>query len=567
MSPSERRPIWVAIAIAAALVACRGRIGPADGASGPDRPNTPGQTPDDPTDSENPTEGPAAPSMTSVPRGPALARRLTAEQFHNSLVDLFQDPGVPVAEVLTDPPVFGFHVDARAGVVRDLDAQQLMTYAERVAEWAIPQKLGQISPCQNNDASCRRQFIETFGRRAFRAPLSAIQVDRYETLMSSGADFNDGAQLVITAMVQSPTFLYRREIGEPMGSDRVRLTPFELATNLAYLVTHSTPDEALLRAAEQGNLSTPDDVLRELDRLLETPAARRVLGDFIEGWLEIDDLVDRVKANEQQANFSDDVRRSMLNETRTLFTELFYSDGRFSELLTANYTYIDQRLSQYYQLWGVGGEDFVRMDIPDNRRPAGVLGHGSFLARHSLSEQSSPVLRGYTIRKRFMCEHIAPPPPGIDTMIGARPVATTTREKYLEHSTNEFCASCHQLMDPIGFTFEHYDEFGRFRDNDNGFEIDTSGNLVANPHVPENERVPVPEGGVNFIDHREVTAFLSGAPEVEACFARFLTYFSLGVSGVAVDEVIADATARGGSLRNYLEAIVTSPHFFERVAP
>lgn len=537
-------------------------------ADGPprDRPggDSPGTDPDDPGVEIPDGKVPEAPAMDGPTMGQPRVRRLTAEQYRNSLVDLFQDEAVPAADFLVDPPVFGFHVDARAAVVRDLDAQQLMTHAERVAEWAVTNKLNQVTPCQSDDSGCRLRFIETFGKRIFRGTITETQIDRYEALMETEEDFREGVASVLTAMIQSPHFLYRSEIGRREGSEIV-LLPSEIATNLSYLLTNSTPDEELLRAAEQGRLASPEDLLREMNRLVDRDSAREVLGRFVEEWLEIDDLRERVKQNEDAANFRPEVRESMLGETRALFWELFYNEGTFEELLTANYTYLDQNLSQYYQLYGVGGNGFSRVDIEEGKRPFGILGHGSFLARHALAEQSSPVQRGYAIRKRLMCESIPPPPAGIDTMIRPPENTSTTREKYSEHSTNAYCAGCHQLMDPIGFTFENFDEFGRWRDQQNGHPIDTSGRITANPNMPEGEGVSVPGGQLGLSGYPDLIQFLNGSGQVEACFARFLTYYAFGIDGVGTRDVFDRAQLRGGTLKHYLEAIVTADHFSRRV--
>lgn len=494
--------------------------------------------------------------------GPPMLRRLTAEQFHRSLVDLLGE-GVPEADILVDPPVFGFHVDARAGVIRDLDAEQLLNHAERVAEWAVGQPLGRISPCETPDGSCRRRFFESFGSRIFRRPLSEAELQRYEALTADSPTFRDAARVALTAMIQSPNFLYRRELGGMEDGGRV-LSAYEVATHLSYALTHSTPDDELLRAAEEGRLRDSEDILREMERLLRTEAAREVLGAFLEGWLEIDDLAERVKENENAANFRPEVRASMLGESRALFLELFFNGGTFRDLLSSSTTYLDQTLSQYYQIYGVGGDGFSPVEIPEGRRAPGLLGHGSFLARHALAEQSSPVLRGYTIRKRIMCEEIAPPPPGIDTMISPPENATTTREKYTEHSTNAACSGCHELMDPIGFTFENFDHFGRFRDQQNGHPIDTTGRITPNSQTPPGTAMTIPGGEVPLADYGDLISFLSASEEAEACFARYLTYYLFGVEGIGVTDVVQRARQRGGTLKNFLEAIVTADHFTRR---
>ena len=238
----------------------------------------------DPGDSGRPGDGDGPdlepPDCTDL--GPPMLRRLTSLQLQNTVVRVFQDPSAPLSEVLTDPVVHGFRVDATEAVVRDLDSQQLMTYAERVAEWAVQQKLGQLSACQTLEPDCYRTFIESFGRRVYRRPVPPASVEAYSAMFAAEATFADGAHAVIAAMLQSPHFLYRSEVGEPDPNEPGvnRLTAYEVADNLAYTLTNHPPDEALLQAAEQGRLATPADLDREIDRLLATPEARATFTHF-----------------------------------------------------------------------------------------------------------------------------------------------------------------------------------------------------------------------------------------------------------------------------------------------
>ncbi|MEM9194500.1 MAG: DUF1595 domain-containing protein, partial [Myxococcota bacterium] len=209
-----------------------------------------GTVDDGPAGTQSPTNPPPVidpdnplPEIQCDTVGPRLVRRLTAGQYRESLLQLFgNDPNVPDAEVLTDPARLGFHVDAREAVVRDLGAQQLMVHAEKVAAWAVEQKLGQVAGCQNfDDSGCRRSFIEDFGLRAYRHPLENATVDAYETMFVAEGTFPKGAEAVIATMLQSPHFLYRQEIGQPNG-DMHELDAYELATNLAFTLTDAPPD-------------------------------------------------------------------------------------------------------------------------------------------------------------------------------------------------------------------------------------------------------------------------------------------------------------------------------------
>src|SRR6266545_2341109 len=292
----------------------------------------PGGGGDDDDDGTGPGGGggpggnPTAPDCTDL--GPPMLRRLTSIQMANTLRFVFQDQNVPTANVLTDPVVDGFRVDATEAVIRDLDAQQLMNYAEMVADWAVTQKLGQLASCNQSDPACRRQFVTDLGRKLYRQPLPDATINSYTALFDPETSFADGAKVVIATMLQSPFFLYRREVGEADPNDQGtrRLTGYELASNLSYMLTDRPPDDTLMQAAEQGRLSTVDGLVSEAERLLGTQEAAQTFSHFVRGWLLTDDLLDRAKVDPTN-QLTDDIRRAMLAETDALFVDLVRTGG------------------------------------------------------------------------------------------------------------------------------------------------------------------------------------------------------------------------------------------------
>src|SRR5215831_2384554 len=202
-----------------------------------------------------PVSFPAESACTSNSPGPTMLRRLSASQFAASIADLFADPSVPVAAVFNDPLVMDFSIDANSLVVQGLNANQLMTNAEAIASWAVTNHLADVTGCSSGDPACPASFIRSFGKRAFRTPLSDASVADYQALFTAEASFNDGVTAVISAMLQSPRFLYRTELGDPAApapaaGATITLTPYEVASSLSYLLTGSTPDATLLAAAD-----------------------------------------------------------------------------------------------------------------------------------------------------------------------------------------------------------------------------------------------------------------------------------------------------------------------------
>jgi hypothetical protein len=485
-------------------------------------------------------------------RGPRMTRRLSNLQLRNTLQAVFQDTNVPTGDVLNDPVIHGFKADATQAVVRDLDAQLIMNNAETVADWAVSQKLGQVTSCQSMDPTCVRQFIEKLGKKLYREPVPAASVDAYAAMFGVETSFTDGARAVISAMLQSSYVLYRRELGERRDDGLFHLTPYELASSLSYMLTNGPPDDQLMTAADQGRLATAADLDREAARLLSTPQSETTFGIFVRNWLVIDDLASRAKTDPSN-QLTDAIREAMLKETALMFVNVLRSNAKVSELFTASYTFLDQTLANYYQLGGAGG-NFQRVELPPNTRGRGILGDGSILTRHALADRSSPVQRGKLVRERLLCEELEPPPAGVDTNLPPTTSATTTRQHYEEHSSNPFCYGCHTRIDPIGFAFEQFDAFGRKRDQDNGVAIDATGWLSGIDEV-------VPLDGLDSL-----SSYLSTSEQVTQCLTRFMSYVAYGLDRCSESAINTELAASNGSVKSIVMAVIHAPHFTTRTA-
>ena len=484
-------------------------------------------------------------------RGSRMMRRLTNIQRRNTLQAVFHDPNVPVSDILNDPVILGFKADATQSVVRDLDAQLIMDNAETIADWVVAQKLGQVTSCQSTDQTCVRQFIATLGKQLYREPVPSASVDGYAEMFSGEASFADGARVVISAMLQSPYFLYRRELGERGSDGLYHLTPYELASSLSYMLTNGPPDAALITAADQGRLATTADLDREAARLLTTPESAGAFGTFVRNWLVIDDLATRAKMDPTN-RLTDAVRAAMLEETSRLFVNVLRSNARIAELFTATYTFVDQNLAGYYQLPGVGG-GFQRVELQSNARASGILGHGSILTRHALADRSSPVQRGKLVRERLLCEELTPPPPTVDTNLPPPMGTFTTRQRYEQHVQAEFCRSCHQLTDPIGFAFEHFDGFGRKRDQENGLPIDSTGTLSG-----------MEDGDVALDGIDSLSKYLAGSKQVTQCLVSYMSYNAYGLEHCSESEIGKELASGDGTLKSVVMAIIHAPQFATR---
>lgn len=501
---------------------------------------------------------PASACKNDAP-GPRTLRRLTSAQLTATVRDLFGE-GVPANKVFDDPLVLGFKRDADKLVVRGLGAQQIMDYAEEVARWAVANELPSLSPCQKMDASCRKSFITSFGKRVFRAPLKDETISAYEKLFAAEPTFAEGAEATIAAMLQSPLFLYRSEIGEPQsGNDaRFTLTPHEVASSLSYLITGSMPDSALMAAADAGELKTRAQIDEQVERLLDNGRSQDVVAEFMVDWLELSHLQTAVK-EDKSLEFDTQLRSDMLAETRAFVIDNFKQKGSLADLFTAKHTFVNANLSSLYKLNGVTGQSFSRVELPSGQREGGILAHASILAGHANATGSSPTFRGKLVRTRLLCQDLPPPPANLDTMLKPPGNATTTRQRFEQHATDAACAACHDMMDPIGYAFEHYDGFGRWRDQENGTPIDARGKVME-----------VEGGDVEIDGLQELSTFLSTSPDVQRCMVRFWSYFAFGKSAWSEDactyEAVGKEAAEGGfSNDSVIRALTHAPHFTTRV--
>ena len=556
--------------VGAPLVAasCTGSIPDKDGTNGtPGTPGSPanpggngsgnGSTPpkpgEDPQSVEPPSTISGARMCTTGKPGPRLLRRLSAEQLDNTIRDLFRNANAPKSDVFNDPQVLGFTGDAAALLVRDLSSQQLMSYAEQVARWAVA-TVTDLSPCKDMTAACRTQFIQQFGQRAFRQPLDDAQVSRYEKLFASGASFEQGLEHVLTAMLQSPFFLYRRELGtpDPAKPGLVKLTPFEVASNISYLITRSMPDDQLLAAAAANQLGTREQIDAHVERLLGDPKHRTTMQTFMGEWLE-SKHVEMVLKEPTVFDFQDAMRKDMERETAALVEDVVFTrKGSLTDLLKADYTFVNPSLAKHYGLPAVTGTELTKVNAP--QRP-GILAQGSILAGHAGTHFSSPTLRGKLVRTRLLCESLPPPPDDVDTMIKVPENAKTSREIFETHAENASCAGCHNQMDPIGYGFENYDLVGRYRTTENGVTVDASGEITGR--------------NFKFNGLPELVDYLAKQDEVQQCMVRFMSYFAYGATGwtddgCTYDAITAEAKAESWSIRSVLTAITHAPHFTSR---
>jgi len=481
---------------------------------------------------------------------PRQLRRLSHAEYDRTIQSLLGIDSAWGRQFAADPEVHGFENHAPSLSVSRLLADQLAEAAGALAAEAMRSRRQQLVPCEPNPdpEGCARDVIRTLGRRAFRRPITADDVTRYMTVYRAAVSFDEGVQLMIEAMLQSPSFLYRLELGRATAPGTFTLTDHEVATQLAYLLTGTTPDDALLDAADAGLLSTPTQIEAQARRLL--PRARPMLHDLVERWLGLHRLPSTPKDAATYPELDDDLRAAMIDGGRALVDDILDSGGGLTELLTTPRVMVDARLAPLY---GAQASDWSPVEDP---RLAGLLTSAAVLTTHALPRGSSPVHRGLLIRERVLCQEL-PPPPGVNAEPPALDPALSTRERYRAHGEVEPCVSCHRLIDPIGFAFEHFDGIGRLRSDDSGHPIDARGEIVQSRTT---------DGSFDGV--AELGRHLAGSGDVTRCVSAQAVRWGYGIdedaSSCLVREISNAFEAGDRKLDALLLALASSLHVTTR---
>jgi len=417
----------------------------------------------------------------------------------------------------------------------------------------------------SEESECANSILTDLARQAYRRPVTdsdvKVLLDFYEMGRADGNSFESGIELAIRRLLVSPEFLVRVE------ADPVAISPntpypindIELASRLSFFLWSSIPDEELLEVAERNRLSNPDELERQVQRMIADPRSKSLTTNFAGQWLQLRNLATVVRPGEPYAvEFDEKLRQAMITETELFFDSVVREDRSVLELLTANYTYLNGRLAGHYDIPNIQGTHFRRVNLPEDSPRRGLLGHGSILTLTSHAIRTSPVLRGKWILDNILGTPPPDPPPNVPALDDSKTQAklTTMRERMSAHRDNPACAACHTMIDPAGLALEGFDAIGRFREVDEWFNpIDTSGVL------PD---------GTSFDGAVELRAALVEQPErFVGTFTEKLLTYALG-RGVeyydmpAVREIVRKSTADGYSMQSIILGIVNSYPFLYR---
>ena len=390
---------------------------------------------------------------------------------------------------------------------------------------------------------CATAILGGLARRAYRRPVTVSDLDQLLTFYREGATeagFEAGIEKALRALLTSPEFLFRVERDPAVAPGAVyQVTDLELATRLSFFLWASLPDDSLLDLAADGRLRAPGELEGQVRRMLADPRAGTLTTRFAAQWLHLPNLDAIVPDSRQFPDFDDNLRQGFRRETELLFQSLLDEDRSVTDLLTADYTFVNERVARHYGVPGIYGDHFRRIAWPAGSQRAGLFGHGSILTVTSYATRTSPVLRGKWILENLLGAPPPPPPPNVPPLEES-PSTTdvmTMRERMEAHRANPVCAVCHKVMDPAGLSMENYDAIGRWRDTEGDKPIDAAGSLP---------------GGAVFEGVAGLRKALLERPEVfVGTVAEKLLVYALGRGLDHTDAPAVRAIVRAAAERNY----------------
>ncbi len=371
---------------------------------------------------------------------------------------------------------------------------------------------------RTHGAPCVKKILSEFALRAWRRPASAEALQRLVDLprrtVASSTGTTEALELGLRSILTSPRFLYRIELNEHRADTSVqRLDGYSLASRLSYFLWSSMPDQRLLKLAASGAIHEPAVVDAEVRRMLKDERSQALIDNFAGQWLYLRALDDHEVDRHLFPNFDPELRTALTGEVRRFFADFVHEDRDLTTLLTAKFTYLNDRLAQYYGIAGLKlGSELTRVELNGNER-GGLLRMGAILAVTSMPNRTSPVKRGKWVLGQLLCAEPPPPPPGIPSLDEKKLSNGSLRELMAAHRANQRCRSCHLTMDPIGLALENYDAVGHYRERDAGGVIDASGQL------PD---------GTQLSNTSDLVSHLAAAPAFARCLERQLLTYALG---------------------------------------
>lgn len=510
------------------------------------------------------TSAQPAPSASISSGGPLEIRRLDEAQYRNSISDIF-GPKIKVEGRFEGEMSVGglLAIGSSKAAVTSAGAEFNTSLASDIAGQIVAKaNRAELVPCTPKsetkpDSACAQQFITKYGEALFRRPLTPAQAQAMVSLANKEAlaanDFYAGLRFATMRLLISPEFLFRieRSANDDFG---VRLDDWSRASRLSFLLWNGPPDQILLDAARTGDLSRPEGLRAQVDRLMASPRLERSMRAFFSDTFGLHAYKTLAKDSQIYPVFLQKIAASMQEqELRTIIDIVLTRDTDYSSLFTTRQTFLNRDLGLLYRLPVQQQQGWMPYEMPQDR--AGILTWASFLALHSHPGRSSPTLRGVAVRDRILCQEIPAPPADVDFSVVQNvhdANLPTSRARLTAHMTNPTCASCHKLTDPIGFALEKFDGTAQFRAMENNTVIDTSGAL----------------GASQFTDAVGLGKAIAKDPAMPTCLVNRLVGYGLGRLPLRGERLWVDALKRnfvgeGMRVKTLLRSVAISDEFYK----
>jgi len=411
----------------------------------------------------------------------------------------------------------------------------------------------------NEEGPCASSIVRRLATLAFRRPVSEKDFDKLMAFYARGRserNFEYGVTKALEAILASPQFLFRvEEAPVRLAGNTYRLGDYELASRLSFFLWGGGPDEELLKVAGQGRLGAPGGLMIQAQRMLKDPRADALATRFASQWLRLQDL-ERTTPDPILFPYADQTLSVALKrETELFFESLVREDRSLLDFLSADYTYVNERIARHYGIPNVTGQAFQRVTVPEYRR--GILGHGSVLTLTSIADRTSPVMRGKWVMEVLLGSPPPPPPPNVPALEETKGTSASgrtlsVRERMEQHRSNPACNACHRVIDPLGLALENFDATGKWRTRDGGARVDAAGTLY------DGSSIDGPAGLRNAVLRRKDAFLLS--------FTQSLMTYALGrrvepADMATVRKIIRDAAAQDYRMSAFLQGVIESPAF------
>jgi hypothetical protein len=493
-------------------------------------------------------------------------RRLTRAEYGNIARQLLGVAG-PAAALLPDDSLSSGFTSTSDQLMTIASASRYLDAARDLATRVEP-TLGALMPCAalgnvDGEVLCVESFLSELGARLFRRPISEGEKARYVSAFKTARatdTYQHSASLVVEALLVAPEFLFVEEPSGGAAGTQHALNSWQMAARLSLLLWDSVPDDALLGLAEAGTLTTTDVVTAQVERMLADEKARQPIRSFFDDWLELSKIENVTRDALTYPAVTQPLLADLAEESRRFAAHVFWDDNDFRKLFVSTTRYRNQGLSAFYADTLGQGATFERFDGEVSERNFGLLSQAGVLMTLAQSQKTAAIHRGVFLRRKLLCEALPPPPPGLATPLPEITAGVSSRQRITEHTSGPVCAGCHTRINPLGFTLDHFDIAGQWRDQDEGLPIDTKVSVADAGFTPDVDGA------------RALSEQLAQSPNAAACVAQQLFTFTFGRKPAQTDAALFDAiygkfAASSFSLKTLVTALATSDDFRARVEP